>query len=66
MEPRKNEEPVESGGEGQPASPRPPERKRRFQVIKLEERIAPKGNGNSGNNHNWHCNTMSYCAACCV
>jgi hypothetical protein len=43
MEPRKSEKPVESGGLGQPASSPPEKRKRRFQVIKLEERIAPAG-----------------------
>jgi hypothetical protein len=42
MEPRKNETPAESTGEGQVALPRPPERKRRFQIVKLEERIAPR------------------------
>jgi hypothetical protein len=41
MEPRKIEKPVESRGEGQTAPPRPPQRKRRFQIVKLEERIAP-------------------------
>jgi hypothetical protein len=45
MEPRKIETPVQPRGEGQPAPPRPPERKRRFQIVKLEERIAPN-NGN--------------------
>ena len=43
MEPRKTEKPKESRGEGQAAPPRPTERKRRFQLIKLEERIAPSG-----------------------
>ncbi len=43
MEPRPSEKPVESRGEGQTGPPRPPERKRRFQIIKLEERIAPGG-----------------------
>jgi hypothetical protein len=42
MEPRKIEKPVESRGEGQTASPRQPERKRRFQIAQLEERIAPQ------------------------
>jgi hypothetical protein len=41
MEPREIEKPVQSRGEGQTAPPRPPERKRRFQIVKLEERIAP-------------------------
>jgi hypothetical protein len=43
MEPRKIETPEESRGEGQTSPPRQPERKRRFQLIKLEERIAPGG-----------------------
>jgi hypothetical protein len=41
MEPRKIEKPVESRDEGQTSPPRPPQRKRRFQIVKLEERIAP-------------------------
>jgi hypothetical protein len=41
MEPRQFEPPVQSRGEGQAAPPRPTERKRRFQLVKLEERIAP-------------------------
>jgi hypothetical protein len=45
MEPRKTEKPVQSAGEGQSAPPRQPARKRRFQIVKLEERIAPAGNG---------------------
>jgi hypothetical protein len=54
MEPRPSEKPVEVGGEDQTAPPRPPERKRRFRIVKLEERIAPSnGKGNSG----YHCIT---------
>jgi hypothetical protein len=45
MEPRKTEKPGESAGESQAAPPRQPERKRRFQIVKLEERIAPAGKG---------------------
>jgi hypothetical protein len=41
MEPRKIEKPVEDRGEGQTSLPRQPERRRRFQILKLEERIAP-------------------------
>ncbi len=41
MEPRESEKPVESRDEGQTSPPRQPERKRRFQIVKLEERIAP-------------------------
>jgi hypothetical protein len=43
MEPRKIETPVQSRGEGQTSPPHQPERKRRFQIVKLEERIAPRG-----------------------
>jgi hypothetical protein len=51
MEPREPEKPLESRGEGQTSPPRPEERKRRFRIIKLEERIAPdnpRGHGGSG------------------
>jgi hypothetical protein len=41
MEPRQIEKPVESRDGGQTSPPQPPERKRRFQIVKLEERIAP-------------------------
>ena len=41
MEPRKIEKSVESRSEGQTALPRQPQRKRRFQIVQLEERIAP-------------------------
>jgi hypothetical protein len=43
MEPQKPEKSVQSPCEGQTAPPRQPERKRRFQIVKLEERIAPSG-----------------------
>jgi hypothetical protein len=43
MEPRKSEKPLESGGRRQAAPARPHKPKRRFQMIKLEERIAPSG-----------------------
>jgi hypothetical protein len=46
MEPHKIEKSVESRDEGQTAPPRPPQRKRRFQIVKLEERIAPSQGGN--------------------
>ena len=45
MEPRKIEKPVESRDEGKTAPPRQPEQKRRFQIVKLEERIAPNKGG---------------------
>jgi hypothetical protein len=41
VEPRKTEKPVESRREGQTSPPRPPKRKPRFHIVKLEERIAP-------------------------
>jgi hypothetical protein len=56
MEPRQFEKSVESHGEVQISPPRPPERKRRFQIVKLEERIAPGGGGNS---HVPGCNNFS-------
>ena len=43
MEPRQSEKSVESRGEGQASPTRQPERRRRFQIVKLEERIAPGG-----------------------
>jgi hypothetical protein len=42
MEPRPSEKLIESRGDGQTTPPRQPERKRRFQIVKLEERIAPR------------------------
>jgi hypothetical protein len=50
MEPHQNETPVQPRSESQTAPPRPPERKRRFQILKLEERIAPCG-GTHGQGH---------------
>ena len=41
MEPRRIEGPVESRGDGQTSPPHPAKRKRRFHIVKLEERIAP-------------------------
>ena len=57
MEPQKSDKSVEPRGEGQSAPPRQPERKRRFQIIKLEERIAP-GGGSGQMSHNQNCNTF--------
>jgi hypothetical protein len=45
MEPRQFEESLGSRGEGQASPTRQPDRKRRFRIIKLEERIAPGGGG---------------------
>jgi hypothetical protein len=50
MEPRHVEKPVESRSEGATAPTRPTERKRRFQIIKLEERIAPIQGGKGTKN----------------
>ena len=61
MEPRQIEKSVESRGEGLASPARQPERKRRFQIVKLEERIAPGGgygslfNGACGHTAVKHC-----------
>jgi hypothetical protein len=54
MKPRQFEKSVESHGEVQISPARQPERKHRFQIVRLEERIAPGGNGN-GNGSNFSC-----------
>jgi hypothetical protein len=54
MEPRVSEQPVESRGEGPTSPPRPAERKRRFRIVKLEERIAPGGGTGQGSNLTCH------------
>ena len=59
MEPRKIEAPVESCSEGHTSPPRQPERKRRFQIVKLEERIAP----GLGKSHGTRCGGRS-CLGC--
>jgi hypothetical protein len=43
MEPGKIEKPMVAQREGQSSPSRQPERKRRFQIVRLEERIAPGG-----------------------
>jgi len=55
MEPRKIET-ASSRGDTQASSPQQPERKRRFLIVKLEERIAPSGPHNSGRH--------SHCTGC--
>jgi hypothetical protein len=50
MEPRQSEKSAESRGEVQVSPARQPERKRRFQIVKLEERIAPGGGHGNGSN----------------
>jgi hypothetical protein len=52
MEPRKVENPVESHDEAPSSPPRQEEKKRRFRIVKLEERIAP---GRSGVSHGNGC-----------
>jgi hypothetical protein len=63
MEPRQFEKSAESHGEVQISPTRQPERKRRFQIVKLEERIAP-GGGN-GNGSNLSCARGFTCANHC-
>jgi hypothetical protein len=41
--------------EGQIAPPRPPERKPRFQIVKLEERIAPSNPGGAARSKHGSC-----------
>ena len=56
MEPRQSEKSLESRGEVQTSASRQPERKRRFQIVKLEERIAPGGgHGNGSNGYFYGC-----------
>ena len=55
MEPRQIEQPAESCDEGQTSLTQEPERKRRFQIVNLEERIAPRGKGNSPTFTPGHC-----------
>ena len=50
MEPRQSEKSLESRSEVPTSASRQPERKRRFQIIKLEERIAPGGGNGNGSN----------------
>jgi hypothetical protein len=58
MEPRKSEKPVEPRGKDQTSPPHQPEKPRRFRVIKLEERIAPRGGPDKPTK-------VSYCYGCC-
>jgi len=61
MEPRKIETPVEVRIEGQTSPPRQAERKRRFQIVKLEERIAPGLGSVSHVNKNGHIQMTCIC-----
>jgi hypothetical protein len=65
MVPRKTEKPVEPPGEEQTSPSRQPERKRRFQLIKLEERIAPS-HGGGGNTHGHTCACFTQHAGGCT
>ena len=58
MEPRQFGKSAESRGEVQASPPRPQERKRRFQIVKLEERIAP-GGSNGGHTGYRQCDITS-------
>jgi hypothetical protein len=51
MEPLQSEKSAESRREDPASSTRPPERKRRFQIVKLEERISPGGGNGNGSNY---------------
>jgi hypothetical protein len=64
MEPRKIETPVQPRGEGQTVPLRQPERKRRFHLLKLEERIAP--GGSHGNGSNLSCGHLLTCQGNCT
>ena len=50
MEPRQSDKSLESRSEVPTSASRQPERKRRFQIVKLEERIAPGGGHGNGSN----------------
>jgi hypothetical protein len=65
MEPQVIETPVQSRGGGPTAPPRPPERKRRFQIVKLEERIAPGQLDNPGYSHACFSDHGRRSCACC-
>src|SRR5256885_1210183 len=62
MEPRKTEKPVKPHSGGLPSPPRQSEeRKRRFQIVKLEERIAPGLGSVSHVNKNGHVQNTCIC-----
>jgi hypothetical protein len=60
VEPDKIETPVTNEPRGEASRCRPPGRKRRFQIKKLEERIAP--GGGHGNGSNLTCGGAFTCA----
>jgi hypothetical protein len=51
MELRQNETSARKQSEVQASAPRIPERKPRFQIVKLEERIAPSGSRHQSSPH---------------
>jgi hypothetical protein len=59
MEPRQSEKSLESRSEISTSASRQPERKRRFQIVKLEERIAPGGSHGHGQSNKFTC--AHYC-----
>jgi hypothetical protein len=62
MEPRQLNKPLEDRPEGQGAPAPSAERKRRFRIVKLEERIAPNNGKHSdlGCGHTAHRNCYGY------
>jgi hypothetical protein len=56
MEPRQSEKSLESRSEIPTSASRQPERKRRFQIVKLEERIAP----GTQNTHGSYCHSCAH------
>jgi hypothetical protein len=57
MEPRQHEKKI---GER-----RPDEKKKRFRIVKLEERIAPQTGGGSNNPHPCGGRSVFLCSNCC-
>ncbi len=64
MEPRQSEKSLESRSQVQTSPTRQPDRKRRFRIVKLEERIAP-GGGGGGNGSNASCGNNYSCRHTC-
>ena len=64
MEPRQFEKSEEFRGEVQISPARQPERKRRFQIVKLEERIAPGGGNGKQSDRALGCGGGFYTHTC--
>jgi len=62
METRQSEKSVESRDEGQAPPALQPDRKPRFQIVKLDERIAPGGGHGIGSN--FSCSGHYTCHRC--